>query len=216
MRYDAIIFDNDGVLVEPPNRMTVRRVAEATFHSFDLRRPTPDDLHQLGAHNLETIRQLAKRYGIHPVRFCRKMTDYIESEQQREFRQGVRSLYDDVTALFDIDLPLGLVSDNPPNVLSYVLRFFGLEAHFTTVYGCPFTPDGLSRRKPSPYYLNAALSDLGTQNAVYIGDRACDVAAAENAGIDSVLLAREHTNADCDVTPTYEIASLSQLPALIA
>ncbi|WP_338728239.1 HAD family hydrolase [Haladaptatus sp. DJG-WS-42] len=216
MRYDAVIFDNDGVLVEPPNRTTVRRVAEATFHSFDLRRPTQDDLRQLGAHNLETIRQLAQQYDITPVRFCGKMTDFIESEQQREFRQGVRSLYEDVTALFDLDLPLGIVSDNPPKVLSYILRFFGLEAYFSTVYGCPFTPEGLSRRKPSPYYLNAALSDLDTQNAVYIGDQPCDVAAAENAGIDSALLTRDDTPVDWDVAPTYQIASLSELPALIA
>ncbi|WP_336361368.1 HAD family hydrolase [Haladaptatus sp. ZSTT2] len=216
MGYDAVIFDNDGVLVEPPTRATVRRVAEATFHSFDLRRPTPDDLRQLGAHNVETIRQLATQYDIQPIRFCQKLTDYIESEQQREFRQGIRSLYDDVTALFELDRPFGLVSDNPPKVLSYILRFFGLEEYFSTVYGCPFTPEGLSRRKPNPYYLNAALADLGTQNAVYIGDRACDIAAAENAGIDSVLLAREDASVDADVTPTYEIDSLRALPTIVA
>ncbi len=65
---------------------------------------------------------------------------------------------------------------------------------------------------PDPHYLNEALDALGAAGGVYVGDRATDVIAAERAGLDGVLLRREHNAAlDPDVEPTVEVESLREL-----
>lgn len=215
MSYEAVVFDNDGVLVELPDRETLRRAMEGTFRSFDLRRPNRDDMRALVVGNTERIQTLCRRHSIDAMDFCRKMATHSIREQQREFESGLRSRYDDVAALWSLDNPLGLVSDNQQEVVEYILRVFGLEERFDTVYGCPFTPSGIQRMKPDPYYLNAALSDLGTRDALYVGDRACDVEAAANAGIDSALISRNGDPVECETEPTYEIDSLRVLPAIV-
>ncbi|WP_254543559.1 HAD family hydrolase [Halomarina pelagica] len=214
MTYDAVIFDNDGVLVELPSREVFRRATERTFREFDMRRPTRDDVRALVAGNVEGIRQLCQRHRVDAMDFCYEAAANAVREQKRELEVGLRSLYDDVHAVWSLDAPFGLVSNNQHEAVTYVLRFFGIEDRFEAVYGCPFTPEGLRRMKPDPYYLNEALSDLGTRDALYVGDSACDVEAAANAGIDSALLTRGRP-VECEVAPTYEIDGLDALPALV-
>lgn len=216
MSYEAVVFDNDGVLVELPNREALRRATEQTFGSFDLRRPTHEDMRALVAGNAERIQRLCRRNRIDAMDFCARMATHVIREQKKEFEKGLRDLYDDVAELWTLDHPFGLVSDNQQEIVEYILRAFGLEERFDVVYGCPLTPDGIRRMKPDPYYLNAALSDLGTDDAIYVGDNACDVEAAANADIDSALLSRNGEHVECETEPTYEIDSLRSIPAIVA
>jgi phosphoglycolate phosphatase len=213
--YETVVFDNDGVLVELPNRETLRRATEQTFGSFDLRRPDREDMRALVAGNAERVQRLCRRNRINTMDFWTRMATHVIREQKREFESGLRDLYDDVAELWTLDRPLGLVSDNQQEIVEYILRAFGLEERFDAVYGCPLTPTGVQRMKPDPYYLNAALSDLGTDNALYVGDSACDVEAAANAGIDSALLTRNGEHVECDTEPTYEVDSLRAIPAIV-
>ncbi|MFC6836317.1 HAD family hydrolase [Halomarina ordinaria] len=214
MSYEAVVFDNDGVLVELPSRDAFRRAAERTFKRFGLRRPTRDDVRALVAGNPERIRELCRTYRIDALEFCYEAAANAVREQKRELEAGVRRLYDDVHAVWTLDVPFGLVSNNQHEAVAAVLRFFGLEDRFDAVYGCPFTPTGLGRMKPDPYYLDRALADLETRDALYVGDSACDVEAAANAGIDSALLTREGS-VDPAVEPTHEIPNLGALPGLV-
>jgi len=93
----------------------------------------------------------------------------------------------------------------------------GLRPAFETVYGCPLTPDGLSRRKARPTNIEAAIADLEAESALYVGDRAVDVRAADNAGLESALLSRSEDDdpTEMDAEPTYHLSSLSQLPAIL-
>ncbi|WP_254537513.1 HAD family hydrolase [Halomarina litorea] len=213
MTYEAVLLDNDGVLTELPGREALRRAAERTFSAFDLRRPTREEVHALVAGNVERIRQLCREGRVDPGAFCLEAASQAVREQKREFREGVRTLYDDVSVLWSLDRSLGLVSNNQHEAVTFVVEHFGLEERFDAVYGCPFTPEGLRRMKPDPYYLDRAIADLGTRDAVYVGDSAVDVEAADRAGIDSVLIARGADAPEC--TPTHRIESLGELPALV-
>lgn len=56
------------------------------------------------------------------------------------------------------------------------------------------------------------METLGVESALYVGDREIDVAAAQNAGIDSVFLRREGvTKNEIDVAPTHVVSSLWDL-----
>ncbi|MFC5970365.1 HAD family hydrolase [Halomarina salina] len=213
MTYAAVVLDNDGVLTELPNRETMWRAAERTFQRFDLSAPSGEQVRALVAGNVEAIRSLCQEHRIDASTFCYEAAAAAVREQKRELRDGLRTLYDDTSTLWNLDAPLGLVSDNQHETIRFILRFFGIEERFDAVYGNPYTPEGLHRMKPDPHYLDEALDDLGTRDALYVGDSAVDVEAAANAGVDSALVVRDDDAPDCE--PTHRIESLGELSALV-
>jgi phosphoglycolate phosphatase-like HAD superfamily hydrolase len=116
-----------------------------------------------------------------------------------------------VAALDRLDVPLGLVSNNQHATIEFLLAHYDLP-DFETARGRRPTLAGAAMRKPEPDYLEAALEDLGTVDALYVGDSAKDVIAAQRAGIDSAYLRREHV-ADVELAaePTFEVADLRDL-----
>ncbi len=71
-------------------------------------------------------------------------------------------------------------------------------------------------KKPDPHFLERALADLEADSALYVGDSEHDVIAAHRAGIDSAFVRRRHCRDDeLSVTPTYDIETLSALPAIV-
>ena len=89
---------------------------------------------------------------------------------------------------------------------------------------CPFTPlldaviisEELGVSKPDPAMVFAALDALGCRDkseAVLLGDSlTADIAAARNAGIDSIFFSRKGLVSDL---PTYTVTSLTQAQSLL-
>ncbi|ELZ20940.1 HAD family hydrolase [Natrinema limicola] len=216
MQYDAVLFDFDGVVVENPSSQRLYDALGRTYEKFGRSGPASETFQELMRGDFESLAQRCHSLDIKTDSFCAQAAREMVQVQREEVERGLRSAYDDVAAMRSLEAPLGIVSDNHPTVVSTLLDRFGLRSLFETVYGCPLTPDGLSRRKPDPTNIEAAIADLEAETALYVGDRAVDVHAADNAGIDSVLISRpEADEPDLDATPTYQLSSLSQLPAAL-
>lgn len=220
MTYDAVILDSDGVLVEPPTAETVRTAASDFFDGIDLDiGPESGGLvRDFLDGNHEGFVERCRASGSDVAEVCHRVGTTAYEVQRRELERGLRSVYDDVRALATIDESLGLVSDNQPQFVAYLLRQFDLDEYFETVRCRSVTPSGIRRTKPDSRNLRAALSDLGAYRAVYVGDRPSDVEAAHSLDIDSVRVAREDEANDPDdwpVTPDYRIDGLDELPAVV-
>lgn len=212
MSYDAVLFDCDGVIAETPDRMAMTDAMGRVQRRFELSAPPERVVADFLRGNVASITERCRAAGIDREAFCAEAARAGVRAQLAELRSGLRSLYDDVAAIRDLDRPLGVVSDNHPRVLSFLLRRFDLTEHFETVRGCEFTPAELERRKPDPHNVEAAMATLGAESALYVGDRGVDVAAADNAGIDAALVRREGQSApETDVSPTYEVSTLWEL-----
>ncbi|UPW01969.1 HAD family hydrolase [Halorussus gelatinilyticus] len=212
MSYDAVLFDCDGVIVEMPDRATMTDAMRRVQRRFELSAPPETVVADFFKGNLSSITERCREAGVERDTFCTEAAREGVRAQLSEIRSGVRSLYDDVAAIRELDYSLGIVSDNHPRVLSFLLRRFDLTDLFETVRGCPFTPSGLERRKPDPHNVETAMEALDAETALYVGDRSVDVEAADNAGIDSVLLRREeHSDPEDGLSPTYEASTLWQL-----
>jgi len=215
--YDAVLFDFDGVVVETPRHsgcptLSVERTRRSSVPG---RRPRPSGRSWLGTSSRSpggVTASASKRR-----RSVRGPHGRWSAPSAKRSNAGLRSVYDDITAVRSLEQSLGIVSDNHPTVISTLLERFGLRPAFETVYGCPLTPDGLSRRKPDPTNIEAAIADLEAESALYVGDRAVDVRAADNAGLESALLSRSGDDdpTEMDAEPTYHLSSLSQLPAIL-
>lgn len=219
MPYDAVLFDFDGVVIEPPIRRRLSDAVERTYDRLDRSGPIAKTLQAFASGDVQSIVARCQQLEIDPDDFCTQAGREFVRTQLDNVERGVRSIYDDVCAVRSFESPLGIVSDNHPTVVTAVLHRIGLYASFETVYGCPLTPEGLSRRNPDPQNIENALSTLEADTALYVGDRPIDVQAAHNAGIDAALLVREET-ADSETrhgktAPEYRISSVADVTAIL-
>jgi phosphoglycolate phosphatase len=221
MTYDAVLFDSDGVLVEPPSSDTLRRAARDVLEWADLNVSATTLIRSLRAGELARLERGCRNADVSLTSLCQRVATVSFRVQREEIERGLRSAYDDISALSEIPVPMGLVSDNQPQIVQYLLRRTDLEAAFDTVRCRPVAPRDLRRSKPSPDNLKAAMSDLDVSDPVYVGDRDVDVEAARRVGIDAVRVDRDRdgeATPDAEsrpVQPTHVITSLYQLPEVV-
>lgn len=204
--YDAVVFDNDGVVVEPSDRAVLVEAVVDAFAAFDV---TVDTERAEQSVAEDTVpRDLVREHGLDPEAFWHQRELTASLAQQAHTREGGKPVYDDVTALDALAAPLGLVSNNQHATVEFLLAHHGIE-RFETAYGRRPTLAGAARRKPAPHYVERALDDLDADTALYVGDSEKDVLAAQRAGIDSVFLRRDHVaDATLSVEPTAEVPDL--------
>ena len=218
--YDAVLFDNDGVLVNPPAPETQAEAARAAFRAVGVE--DADDQHVtdvVTGVTTDRLREICAAYDLDVAGFWDARERHDERSQFDDFRAGVRECYQDVAALDDLSAPCGVVSNNHHSTIEFVLDFFDLRAHFDTYYGREKTVDSLRLKKPNTHYLDRALADLDCpgESALYVGDSESDVVAADRAGVDSAFVRRpEWRDVELTVTPTYQVETLHEVAALVA
>jgi len=215
--YDAVLFDSDGVLVEPPGAETQTAAIRRAFQSVGIDDPDEGHVQALTSGvTSETLDDIGAVYDIDPVALWEAREHHDEQSQFEAFRAGDRDRYDDTAAVSDIPLPRGVVSNNHHSTIEFVLEFFEFDDDFDTYYGREKTVESLGLKKPNTHYVERALDDLGGGSALYVGDSENDVLAAHRAGLDSVFLRRQHCRSvDLSVDPTYELETLHGLAALL-
>ncbi|WP_330632090.1 HAD family hydrolase [Halocatena halophila] len=215
--YDTVVFDNDGVLVVPPPRSSQLRATRRAFEAVGVSTVADEHVGAIvdGIHPDE-LYALCAEYELDPETFWAKREHFDERSQVLEFEAGSRSTYDDVAIVPELSQTCGLVSNNHQSTVEFVLSHFGLQSAFDVCYGRPRTIESLAEKKPEPTFIDAALSALEPENALYVGDSETDLIAAERAGIDAAFLRRDHrAETELSVEPTYELADLYELQALL-
>lgn len=216
--YDAVVLDSDGVLCGLTDREVVETAIERTYRSFGV---TPDEAARealdLGT-TPDRVRAACERHGLDPEAVWERRDRTISELEREAIRTGAKPLYDDVRALDAIDLPLGVASNNVRPTVEFVLDRQRLSDRVGAVRARSPSLDSLARRKPHPHLVRSALDDLGDGSALFVGDSATDVRAAERAGVDAALLDRpdrERETPPEGVDPDHTIGSLAEVPDLV-
>jgi HAD superfamily hydrolase (TIGR01549 family) len=216
--YDAVLFDNDGVLVEPPDSATQAAAARRAYASLDVHDPPTDHVEEIIAGATpERLAEIGEFHGVDPHDLWAARERHDEESQLSAFRAGERTVYDDVApTLADLPVPAGVVSNNHHGVVEFVLDHFDLGAHVDVYHGRERGVENLRRKKPDPHYVERALAAFEADSALMVGDRGSDVRAAHAAGIDSALLRRpDAARVEAPADPTHEVRSLTELPGLL-
>jgi HAD superfamily hydrolase (TIGR01549 family) len=214
--YDTVLFDSDGVLVEPPAYGTQAAATRAAFGEVGV--TGADRKHVdavLSGVTTEQLRAICAAYDLDVGTFWEARERHDERSQLDDFESGSRDRYDDVAAIADLPQDRGVVSNNHHSTIEFVLDFFDLRPLFDTWYGREKTIGSLELKRPDPHYLHQALADLDAESALYVGDSEGDVLAARNGGIDSVFVRRAHCrDVVLPIAPTYEATDLRDVVAL--
>ena len=185
MRFDAVLFDLDGTLVDSApdlagalNELRVRDgLAELAYAQL---RP----LAGAGARGM-----LGAGYGLSPqdAEFARMRDDFIARYRERLLRAS--TVFDEVPELLErIDRaghPWGLVTNKALSLADPLLSGLQLRHRATVLVGGDSTP----HTKPHPAPLLHAAAGMGCNPArcVYIGDDERDVQAGRAAGMATVV-----------------------------
>lgn len=224
--YEAVIFDNDGVLVRADHLPVHRQAVRAAFAAHGVDDPDPADVEAMALGvTLPELRTVADRYGIDPVAFWRTRDEASSAAQIEGVANGLKRPYDDTAILRELDVPAAVVSTNQQPTLEFLLDRFDLADHVVGAYGRAPTLVDLVRKKPGPYFLTRALADLerargdgplAPADVLMVGDSESDVRAARAAGVDSAFVRREHrADYDLAVAPDHELANLHGLARLL-
>lgn len=214
--YDAVIFDNDGVLLDLTGTDLHRQGARDAFAALGVDDPDDEaiDVLSIGVSHAK-LESVAERYGLDPAELFRTRDSVLAELQSAAMRGGQKSPYDDINLLADFECPLGVVSSNQAETVSFAFEFFGIAHHFETVQGRPPTIESLHRKKPAPYYVEQALSAVDAERPLFVGDNESDIEAAHAAGIDAAFIRRPHrVEFDLSVRPDHEVDGLADVLAL--
>lgn len=215
MTYDTVLFDLDGVLIEPTDPAVFRQSIASTFQAFGVEDPGETCVEAMIGTTVETIRRTCSQHGIDADDFWSKREHNLTDAQINEMQNGNKNLYDDLHLLKDCDIRFGIVSNNQHQFVQCLLDSSELGEVFEVNYGCYPTLDGYGKRKPHPHYLDLALNDLPSQDVLYIGDADTDILAAQNASIDSAHLLREESQGTFHSSSTHQMTSLHDLVGLL-
>ena len=216
MTYDAVVFDNDGVLTHPTPRDVLREATVDAFERVGVPDPDPEHVDAIHLHvRPDDLQSAAGAYELDPTVLWRARDEAFSETQVADMQAGRKPLYEDYDAVREVDAPRGIVSTNQHATIESILDHHGIRGDFHAYYGREMEPASLHKKKPESHYLDRALADLGVDpaDALFVGDSESDVLAAENAGTDSAFLWRDHREGyDLDATPDYELDSLRELP----
>ncbi len=216
MKYDGIIFDNDGVLVEIHRSGDVYENAiEKLFKERGIT-PNEKDLKPfLYNKSSKKVKKTCEKYGLQTHEFWKEKEEVTFRLQKKMILDGYKTLYQDTEYLNEINLPKGIVSNNQQAIIDFISNKY-MSHSFGAALGREKDLRGLDRRKPNTFYVKKCMNQMGLENPLFIGDSSADIEAAHNMGIDSVFIRREHREGYyVTKSPTYEIKSLEELPEIV-
>lgn len=185
MKYDAVLFDMDGTLLDTLEDIcdaanyTLRALSYPERTLAEMRRFVGNGAEMqmrraLGADaDEETVRRALAIYKPYYAAHCQNKT--------RPY-PGVTEL---LKELKDEGVRLAIVSNKPDEAAKPLARL-----HFGTLPDAVLGETAQRRRKPAPDMVNDALAALGAQRAraVYVGDSEVDIETAKNAGLACISM----------------------------
>jgi len=179
MAVSAVLFDNDGTLVD-----TRESIAQAFHHAFRTvlgAEPSDEELLRLVGQPLRTqMEALAPVHADDLLVAYRAYNRVHHDELIRSFPHTEEAL----RRLKERNVKLAVVTSKMHALAEHGLELFGLDDYFTLLIGS----DDSDRHKPDPGPLIQCARELGVASGrcVYVGDSPYDIQAARGAHMISV------------------------------
>jgi HAD superfamily hydrolase (TIGR01549 family) len=217
-RYDLLIFDFDGVLVDSGfdgfewALKARQEVVQENGWNIDL-----DGFEQgiFEPHHSEDVEPFLTEKNISWKQL--RLLEERVAERKIEMAEngGIKLFPDTKDVLNRIDAKKAVVTNAYGGHLDEMLEALGILGHFDHVTGPELSDiqNYRKRMKPGSEMLKEAMEELDMENAVMVGDQIEDILAARKAGIDSIHVNRDGekiAKADYEVKELPEILDILQ------
>jgi len=210
MKYDSVIFDLDGTLLNSLEDLCDSMNYALSAHNMKAR--TLSEIRAFVGNGMLTLARKAVPEGtdektVNAVLATFKAHYADHSQDKTRPYEGITEL---LSALKERGIPTAVVSNKADYAVKLLMpKYFGdlIGVSLGELEGVP--------RKPHPDTVRMAMEKMGAHNPVYIGDSEVDVLTAKNAGIDGIFVTwgfrsnKELTEAgadeDCIVNSVFEL-----------
>lgn len=216
MKYDAVIFDKDGVLLDSmsDNFKWADKIRIEMARNIGKEIDMEDSKKIVMASTVKELEEAVDETGLEPETI-RDIEEEIAKRKIEKIKRGDIQLFRDTREVLEqISSPKSVVSNAPLETTRYTVEKFGIENHFETVKAPPLDDirEYVRLKKPSVHMLEDAIDRMNARNPVMVGDSSDDIKAAENAGIDSIFV---NTNGGTDLSPTHKVQELKSVLEIV-
>jgi phosphoglycolate phosphatase len=183
MRYDAILYDHDGTLVNSLPVVVASTNAVLARHGFPVEPP------QVVIDAM--VYATTPRMGFHARGSDPALHPQLADEFYAEARRlgplhatAYDGVHDLLATVYAHGIKQGIISNNQGEVVRIITRHLGLAAHLALSWG----EDDVRAPKPAPDGIHQAAAQLGValNRVLFIGDSENDSEAAQAAGVRCV------------------------------
>jgi len=217
MKYDAVIFDMDGVILDSglDNFQWMDQIRRKKAKEMGYKYSKDDAVQIVQSTDMSQVQELMDRKEM-TLEEVEEIEHRVQNAKISLIEHGAIRLFSETEKILqEIDRPIGLATNSPKKTAKFTLRYFGINDYFDSFQALELTDleNYIENKKPHSYMLEKVIEDLDAENPVMVGDTSADVKAAENAGIDSVLVQSyaERKN----LNPTHRIRDLSELRSIL-
>lgn len=209
MRYQAVLFDLDGTLLD-----TNELILASFLHTLDIHCPgkykREDVLAIMGQPLITQMRLFDAEQAEAMVETYTKHNLATHDEHVTAFPYVLET----IPRLKGLGLKLAIVTNKRRPVVEMGLKLFGLDSYFDAV----ICVGDVQKPKPDPEMVNMACEQLGVtpEESLMVGDSKYDIMAAMNAQVDSAGVAWSlHTDELAEQQPTYMLSELHELISIV-
>jgi HAD superfamily hydrolase (TIGR01549 family) len=192
MKYQAIVFDMDGVLIDSERCMSLcwKKVQETT----GIKTEFSNYFSKIG----KPFKVILSELGLAQERWDDIEKIYFQA--QEEYLNEIKPYagVEDMLIELKKDYVLGLVTSKGSKAVNIILKKFGWN--FSQV----ITPDNCTRGKPypDPLLYFTAFEQISPKDCIYVGDMFVDMKAAELAGFNFVRAGWGYQEFDAETVGT--------------
>lgn len=183
MKYDSVIFDLDGTLLD-----TLEDLADSMNYALsahNMKERTLDEIRAFVGNGMLNLARKAVPEGtdeevINAVLATFKAHYADHSQDKTKPYDGIIPL---LSSLKERGIPTAVVSNKADYAVQLLMpKYFGdlIDVAIGELEGVA--------RKPEPDTVHLAMKRMGVKNPVYVGDSEVDVLTAKNAGIDGIFV----------------------------
>ena len=213
MKYKAILFDMDGVLIE--SEFLMRHASIQALAEYGIEAKHEDFREFTGMGEDMFVGGVAEKYG-HTYTFDMKdrAYDYF-GEQVKELAHVPEGVKEMLTALHEKGLVMAVCSAADLRKVRYNIQAIGVDE---SIFSALVTGSDVERKKPFPdiYLKGAQLIGMDPKDCLVVEDAVSGIKAAHAAGMDAVGVPTTFSKEELEarVHPEYMLNEIKELTDL--
>lgn len=213
MKYKAILFDMDGVLIE--SEYLMRASAIRALADYGVQAKHEDFLEFTGMGEDRFVGGVAEKYGLTYVPAMKELAyDYFgqDVKEQANIPDGVKEM---LMELHSRDLTLAVCSAADLRKVKYNIQAIGVDE---SLFAALVTGSDVARKKPFPdiYLMGAQKVGVAPEDCLVVEDAISGIQAAHAAGMVAVGVPTTFTKEQLmeNASPEFMLDEIKDLPAL--